>query len=218
MRRILLRWRAARSCIAPEQVVRRWRWPEAWPIGDCRRPTPSRLTVSMESRLHSFGASHLAAAATESACDDAHPRLERNGLRSCDFRLSPGRCACPSSSPCWGQKHELFRPRRSGLRAWTRVGRNALSRAKWLCLRPLSGGEADIQLLYPALEREPVRPARFDLPDPYRHRDAGCRPTTVRRAAPLLAARRWAVPSAARLAFEPRAYQLVPLLMALRCR
>lgn len=37
--------------------------------------------------------------------------------------------------------------------------------AEWLCLRPLSGAEADIQFLHPALEREPVRPARFELPD-----------------------------------------------------
>lgn len=35
---------------------------------------------------------------------------------------------------------------------------------EWLCLRPLSGTEADAQLLHPALEREPVRPSRFDLP------------------------------------------------------
>jgi len=33
-----------------------------------------------------------------------------------------------------------------------------------LCLRPLSGAEADLQLIHPALEREPVRPARFALP------------------------------------------------------
>jgi hypothetical protein len=34
-----------------------------------------------------------------------------------------------------------------------------------LCLRPLSGSEADLQFLHPALEREPVRHARFDMPD-----------------------------------------------------
>ena len=34
-----------------------------------------------------------------------------------------------------------------------------------LCLRPLSGSEADVQFLHPALEREPVRPARFEMPD-----------------------------------------------------
>ena len=34
-----------------------------------------------------------------------------------------------------------------------------------LCLRPLSGSEADVQFLHPALEREPVRHARFEMPD-----------------------------------------------------
>ena len=35
----------------------------------------------------------------------------------------------------------------------------------WLCLRPLSGSEADVQLLHPALEREPIRASRFDVPE-----------------------------------------------------
>jgi superfamily II DNA or RNA helicase len=85
-----------------------------------------------------------------------------------------------------------------------------------LCLRPLSGSEADVQLLDPALEREPVRQARFEMPD--------VKQTATQDAARLLAEalrlslRRGAGPfrSAARVAFEPRAYQLVPLLMALR--
>src|SRR3984893_16850779 len=34
-----------------------------------------------------------------------------------------------------------------------------------LCLRPLSGSEADVQYLHPTLEREPVRHARFEMPD-----------------------------------------------------
>jgi hypothetical protein len=33
-----------------------------------------------------------------------------------------------------------------------------------LRLRPLSGAEADVQVIHPALEREPIRPARFALP------------------------------------------------------
>src|SRR5262245_54973943 len=85
-----------------------------------------------------------------------------------------------------------------------------------LRLRPLSGAEADVQLIDPALEREPVRPARFALPT-----IAG---TSTQEGARLLSQalrislRRGAGPfrSAARLGFEPRAYQLVPLLMALR--
>ena len=85
-----------------------------------------------------------------------------------------------------------------------------------LALRPLSGGENDRVILDPALELLPVEPARFDLPA-----DAAA---TVQAKAALLAdamrltLRRGAGPfrSAAQLAFEPRTYQLVPLLMALR--
>ena len=86
----------------------------------------------------------------------------------------------------------------------------------WLRLRPLSGTEADIQVLLPALEREPVRPAHFDLPiaDDLATQDAARLLSEALR----LSLRRGAGPfrSAARVAFEPRAYQLVPLLMALR--
>ncbi len=85
-----------------------------------------------------------------------------------------------------------------------------------LALRPLSGGENDAIILDPTLELMPVEPARFDLPA-----DAAA---TVQAKAALLAdamrltLRRGAGPfrSAAQLAFEPRTYQLVPLLMALR--
>lgn len=85
-----------------------------------------------------------------------------------------------------------------------------------LALRPLSGGENDMVVLDPALEIQPVEPARFDLP-------ADASATVQAKAALLadalrLALRRGAGPfrSAAQLAFEPRTYQLVPLLMALR--
>lgn len=85
-----------------------------------------------------------------------------------------------------------------------------------LRLRPLSGAEADVQVLLPALEREPVQPARFGIPE------AG--EAATQDAASLLSdalrlsLRRGAGPfrSAARIGVEPRAYQLVPLLMALR--
>ena len=86
-----------------------------------------------------------------------------------------------------------------------------------LALRPLSGNEDDIVLLDPNLETdEPVESAHFELPDdPV--------PTVQPKAALLadalrLTLRRGAGPfrSAANIAFEPRPYQLVPLLMALR--
>ncbi len=90
------------------------------------------------------------------------------------------------------------------------------SRSDLLALRPLSGNENDTVFLDPRLELEPVEPARFELPE-----DAV---STVQSTAILLAdalrltLRRGAGPfrSAAQLAFEPRIYQLVPLLMALR--
>src|SRR5664280_1753709 len=85
-----------------------------------------------------------------------------------------------------------------------------------LYLRPLSGAEADVQVIHPALEREPVRPARFALPT--RDETATQDGAHLLSEALRLSLRRGAGPfrSAARLAFEPRAYQLVPLLMALR--
>ena len=85
-----------------------------------------------------------------------------------------------------------------------------------LSLRPLSGNENDAVVLDPNLEIAPVSAARFDLPE-----DAS--PTVQAKAALLsdalrLTLRRGAGPfrSAAQLTFEPRTYQLVPLLMALR--
>src|SRR5664280_1327242 len=85
-----------------------------------------------------------------------------------------------------------------------------------LYLRPLSGAEADVQVVHPALEREPVRPAQFALPTT--SETATQDGARLLSEALRLSLRRGAGPfrSAARLAFEPRAYQLVPLLMALR--
>ena len=85
-----------------------------------------------------------------------------------------------------------------------------------LALRPLSGTESDTVILDPSLETQPVTVARFDLP-------SEVAPMVQSKAALLadamrLTLRRGAGPfrSAAQLAFEPRTYQLVPLLMALR--
>jgi superfamily II DNA or RNA helicase len=85
-----------------------------------------------------------------------------------------------------------------------------------LYLRPLSGAEADTQVIHPALEREPVRPAQFPLPKI--EEIATQEGARLLSQALRLSLRRGAGPfrSAARLGFEPRAYQLVPLLMALR--
>lgn len=85
-----------------------------------------------------------------------------------------------------------------------------------LTLRPLTGNENDTVILDPNLELTPVVSAQFDLPVDAKH--------TVQPKAALLAdalqmtLRRGAGPfrSAGQLAFEPRTYQLVPLLMALK--
>ena len=86
----------------------------------------------------------------------------------------------------------------------------------WLILRPLGGTDREIAGIYLPLEGDDVRPATFDLPDPDRSGDfRSCR---LLRDAVRLGFRSSAGPfrSFARLAVEPRPYQLVPLLMALR--
>lgn len=88
------------------------------------------------------------------------------------------------------------------------------SDSEMLVLRPLGGSEEEVTGIYVPLE--PVRPARFDLPDPARLGDF--RSSRLLRDALRLGFRSSAGPfrSFARLAIEPRPYQLVPLLMALR--
>lgn len=87
-----------------------------------------------------------------------------------------------------------------------------------LRLRPLSGAESEVTVLSPALEAryEPVTPASF--PPPLPHQTAGHEAALLLRDALLMSLRRGAGPfrSFGHLAFQPRAYQLVPLLMALK--
>jgi SNF2 family DNA or RNA helicase len=83
-----------------------------------------------------------------------------------------------------------------------------------LMVRPLGGTEDEMTGLLLALE--PVAPAQFSLPDPAQHGDyRSCR---LLRDAVRLGFRSSAGPfrSFARLAVEPRPYQLVPLLLALK--
>jgi superfamily II DNA or RNA helicase len=85
-----------------------------------------------------------------------------------------------------------------------------------LKVRPLSGSDADAQVIAPTLETSPIEPARFSAPTADR--------LDTQEGAQLLAdalrlsLRRGAGPfrSAAHLGVEPRAYQLVPLMMALK--
>ena len=83
-----------------------------------------------------------------------------------------------------------------------------------LVLRPLGGTEDEVTGIY--LPLETVEPATFDLPDPTQPGDyRSCR---LLRDAVRLGFRSSAGPfrSFARIAVEPRPYQLVPLLMALK--
>jgi superfamily II DNA or RNA helicase len=84
----------------------------------------------------------------------------------------------------------------------------------FLVLRPLGGGDDEITGVFPSLEQ--VSPATFPPPDPG---DAGTAISAgLLRTALRIGFRASAGPfrSLARLAVEPRPYQLVPLLVALR--
>ncbi|MBP0456857.1 DEAD/DEAH box helicase [Streptomyces montanisoli] len=90
------------------------------------------------------------------------------------------------------------------------------SAADMLVLRPLGGSEDDIAAVFPAFED--VRPAEFAAPSPADLGDQGA--AGLLRTALRVGFRSGAGPfrSLASIAVEPRAYQLVPLLMALRQR
>src|SRR3954465_10561808 len=85
-----------------------------------------------------------------------------------------------------------------------------------LRVRPISGSEEDQTLIHLALEAEPVAEATFPRPDPRQR--AGHDAALLLRDALLLSLRRGAGPfrGFGQIAVEPRAYQLVPLLMALK--
>jgi superfamily II DNA or RNA helicase len=90
------------------------------------------------------------------------------------------------------------------------------SSADWLRLRPLGGAEDDIVGLVPALELAPVEPATFPWPEPA-HAGNHAAALLLRDALQLkLRAGGGPFRSFGNIAVEPRGYQLVPLLMALR--
>lgn len=90
------------------------------------------------------------------------------------------------------------------------------SELDWLRLRPLGGSDEDIVALIPELESRPVEPASFEWPDPAKAGNHAA--ALLLRDALRLKLRAGAGPfrSFGNIAVEPRAYQLVPLLMALR--
>jgi superfamily II DNA or RNA helicase len=90
------------------------------------------------------------------------------------------------------------------------------SDAQILRVRPVAGTEHEETRICVALEREPVSEARFPLPDA--EQLASQDSALLLRDALLLSLRRGAGPfrSFGQISVEPRAYQLVPLMMALK--
>lgn len=86
----------------------------------------------------------------------------------------------------------------------------------WLRLRPLGGADDETIALIPDLELEPVQAATFAPPNPLRAGNHAA--ALLLRDALRLKLRAGAGPfrSFGNIAVEPRGYQLVPLLMALR--
>ncbi|MBK9426027.1 MAG: DEAD/DEAH box helicase [Gammaproteobacteria bacterium] len=90
------------------------------------------------------------------------------------------------------------------------------SRRDWLRLRPLGGADDDAIALIPELELQPVEPATFPWPQPEQAGNHAA--ALLLRDALRLKLRAGGGPfrSFGNIAVEPRGYQLVPLLMALR--
>ena len=98
-------------------------------------------------------------------------------------------------------------------REWVVLGG---STEETLRVRPVTGSDEDQTLIHLPLEIEPVQVAQFPLPSA--HELGGHDSALLLRDALLLSLRSGAGPfrSFGQIAVEPRAYQLVPLLMALR--
>ena len=98
-------------------------------------------------------------------------------------------------------------------REWVVLGGSS---EETLRVRPVTGSDEDQTLIHLPLEIEPVREARFPLPSA--HELGGHDSALLLRDALLLSLRRGAGPfrSFGQISVEPRAYQLVPLLMALK--
>src|SRR5690606_19428279 len=90
------------------------------------------------------------------------------------------------------------------------------SDAEVLRVRPVSGSEEDQTYIHTALEAAPITDASFPRPEP--SQKAGHDAALLLRDALVLSLRRGAGPcrSLGQIAIEPRAYQLVPLPMALK--
>ncbi|MFZ9463463.1 MAG: helicase-related protein, partial [Vulcanococcus sp.] len=102
-------------------------------------------------------------------------------------------------------------------REWIALPQNQSEKQEQvLKLRPLGGGDQSIATLYWPLEGAAVKPASFEPPDPSQSGSQSS--ALLLRDALLLKLRAGAGPfrSLGNVALEPRPYQLVPLLMALK--
>lgn len=102
-------------------------------------------------------------------------------------------------------------------REWVALPQSETEKAaQVLKLRPLGGGDSQIATLYWPLEGSDVRSAEFEPPDPAQSGSQSS--ALLLRDALMLKLRAGAGPfrSLGNIALEPRAYQLVPLLMALK--
>lgn len=90
------------------------------------------------------------------------------------------------------------------------------SDAQTLHLRPLGGGERDETLIYLPLERQPVQPATFPWPTVAQARNHPASQLLLDALQLKLRSGSGPFRSFGNIAVEPRAYQLVPLLMALK--
>ena len=117
-----------------------------------------------------------------------------------------------------GRSGDNRRPRQPRPRPWPRDGScSPGSDAETLRVRPLSGSEDDQTLIHLPLETEPVMAATLPAP----RRDQQCWPRggaccCATRSCSRFGAARARSASFGHIAVEPRAYQLVPLLMALK--
>ena len=90
------------------------------------------------------------------------------------------------------------------------------SHDNWLHLRPVGGADDEITTLMPSLERIPVKPANFSLPDPNNIGIFNSGRLLFDSLRFQLRSGTGPFRSFASLNFEPRSYQYVPLLMAMR--
>lgn len=101
-------------------------------------------------------------------------------------------------------------------RDWVVLPPESRADGDWLRLKPLGGTNEEIITILPMLELEDVRPAVFDVPDPAKSGDA--RSCALLRDAVRLGLRATTGPFRCfgHIAVDPRPYQFVPLLMAMK--